>query len=311
VRTLFHFPALSRLLLGFVLVLAWSAAEATDAPKMVRFEPGSFRIGTETGEPDERPVRQVQIRMPFALAVTEVTRGQYAAFVAATKRHTQAGCRVYVDGKLTVNDEASWQNPGFDQTDDHPVVCVSWDNATAYATWLSTETQRAFRLPTEAEWEYVARKASSTETFWSAPEEACTIANGTDETALTASGGQLVTGDPKRYTAREQYVFPCFDKAVYTSAVGQLAPDRNGLHDFMGNAWEFIQDCVTDSYQSGPTDERAVISGDCTRRGLRGGAWNTGPLYVRIGNRSALAQQDRNWAIGFRLAETLGPAPQQ
>jgi len=294
-----------RVAVAIIWLCVTTAAAAK--PEMARLEPGRFIMGSQAGEPDEQPAHQVVIRRPFALGQFEVTRGEYAAFVQATQRPTTPGCNVYRDGKLTTTAEADWKNPGFMQTDAHPVVCVSWEDATAYAAWLSAQTGRRFRLPSEAEWEYAARKGAINETFWRTADDACRFANGTDASALADAGGKLVTGDPTRYASPGDQAFPCDDGAIHTASVGRQRANGRGLHDILGNVWEFVQDCVTDSYAHGPLDESPVTAGDCTRRGIRGGAWNSGPPYVRIGNRSALKQQDGNWAIGFRLAEDVLP----
>jgi len=117
-----------------------------------------------------RKRREVKVES-FAIGQMEVTRGQYAIFVKETQRQPPAqGCYTFGinndviftnDVEKLMDPHASWLNPGFDQTDEHPVTCVSWQDAKDYVTWLARKTGRAYRLPSEAEWEYAARAGTS------------------------------------------------------------------------------------------------------------------------------------------------------
>ena len=150
-----------------------SAAPATPFPagdlgngtKLVLVPAGKFMMGSadrEVGRQiDEGPVHEVTISKPFQMGFSNVTRGQFAAFVRQTGYKTDAekgGLVVAWDGfDLKMVKGASWTKPGFDQADDHPVVCVSHDDAMAYCAWLSRKTGRTVTLPTEAQFEYAAR----------------------------------------------------------------------------------------------------------------------------------------------------------
>lgn len=143
---------------------------------------------------DESPQRQVKIRS-FGIGKYDVTRGQYAAFVTATYRPIAKGCL------FAFSASPSWRDTGFPQTDEHPVVCVTWGDARAYASWLSKRTGKEYRLPTEAEWEYAAR-AGSTGSFPWGPKASHEYANYGGESAYTP----LASGR---------------DKWMYTSPVGK------------------------------------------------------------------------------------------
>lgn len=148
--------------------------DCADCPEMVVIPPGSFVMGSPEGETgrdeDEGPQRTVTISYSFAAGRHEVTRGQYAQFLRESGHTPAAGNCWYWDGDEggAKNDDASkvWHSPGFAQGDDHPVVCVSWDDAKVYAAWLARKAGRTYRLLTEAEWEYAARSGSSTTRPW-------------------------------------------------------------------------------------------------------------------------------------------------
>ncbi|WP_171899574.1 SUMF1/EgtB/PvdO family nonheme iron enzyme, partial [Candidatus Marithrix sp. Canyon 246] len=130
-------------------------------PKMVKIPAGSFRMGDIQGggNYDEKPVHRVSVGK-FAMGMYEVTKGQFSKFVNATAYRTDAdkkgSCYAYKDGWKHVKG-VNWRNPNFSQNNNHPVTCVSWNDATAYTKWLSNQTGKNYRLPTEAEWEYAAR----------------------------------------------------------------------------------------------------------------------------------------------------------
>src|SRR5262249_6245713 len=140
-------------------------------PELVVIPGGSFLMGSPADEPlrnrNEGPQTVVHVGS-LAVGRTEVTRGQYAAFLRETGRVVSPGCLTDRDGDGTGADDptASWRDPGFAQTDDHPAVCVSWREASDYAAWLGRKTGKPYRLLSEAEWEYVARGGTKTTFFW-------------------------------------------------------------------------------------------------------------------------------------------------
>jgi formylglycine-generating enzyme required for sulfatase activity len=130
--------------------------------KLTPIPPGMFFMGSADNdlghEKQEGPRHEVVLTRPFYLGVHEVTVGQFRAFVKdkgyQTDTERKGGAnRVFPDGFLKFDAKASWQNPGFEQTDQHPVLCVSWNDAVAFCEWLSAQEGKRYRLPTEAEWE--------------------------------------------------------------------------------------------------------------------------------------------------------------
>ena len=264
-------------------------SSCTDCPEMVVVPPGTFRMGSSEGQGDERPVHNVGVGI-FAMGRYEVTRGEYSSFVTATD-HASAGCNV-VDRRgenLNWDSRASWRNPGFAQSDDHPVVCVGWEDALAYARWLSTRTGERYRLPSEAEWEYAARAETATGRYWDGGSTGqCGNANGGDRTLLQRRGSWTPG------------VATCTDGVVDTAQVGTYAPNAFRLHDMLGNVWEWVADCWHDNYQGAPADGSAWGDGNCGRRVLRGGSWDTTPRGLRSANRYTSGNSANNNA-GFRV----------
>ncbi len=279
-------------------------------PQMLLVPAGSFMFGSPAEEPNRlededdtpgpggRPVR-VGIARPFALSKFEVTRGQFAAFVTETGHDTSGGCYVRVDQFELVKDY-SWQQPGFDQDDEHPVACVSWDDARAYVAWLSKKTGATYRLPSEAEWEFAARAAPHTQAraqpFDAAPQRVCRLGNSADLSTQAVFPAWTVS--------------PCDDRAAFTARVGSFAANAIGLADMLGNQWEWVADCYHDSYRGQPD---GVLSGgvawttDCKGdfRVLRGGSWSDTAAFLRPAARTAIPPDKRIQIGGFRVARAL------
>ena len=203
-----------------------SIAELT--PDMVRIEGGCFWMGSLESEEgrrnDER--RHEMCVEAFSMGKHEVTRGQYAAFVRATGRAVADACHTYDGGRWKERSGRSWRSPGYAQRDTHPVVCVSHEEAEAYARWLSGETGQRYRLPTEAEWEYAARAGAQTSRYWGDDlSQACGYANVSDR------------------KSKEVYahwtIHACWDGHVHTAPVGGYRANAYGLHDMLGNVWEW------------------------------------------------------------------------
>jgi formylglycine-generating enzyme required for sulfatase activity len=190
-------------------------------------------------------------------------------------------------------------NPGLDGS--HPVACVSWNDAKAYAAWLSKKTGRDYRLLSEAEWEYAARGRVPT-----AAGPAPRYSFGDDETAMCRNGNVADrTARRDVFTSGRGTVFPCDDGYAYTAPTGSFLPNGFGLYDMLGNVWEWMEDCYRDSYAGAPSDGAAWLSGDCGHRVLRGGAWFDSPALLRAAYRSWSGTGDRTNGYGFRVARTL------
>ena len=275
-------------------------------PEMQLIPAGQFQMGspaTEAGrDSDEGPVYAVSVYRPFGLSRCEVTVGQFKRFVSETGYKTDAerggGC--FTLNKETVKYEqqawANWQSPGFAQADDHPVVCVSWQDAKAYTRWLSVVTGAVYRLPTEAEWEYAARTKTASELsrYWGDDsDKGCDYANGADLDLKQSLPGISFT------------IADCNDGAVYTALAGSYQRNAFGLSDMLGNAWEWVEDCYKDSYDGAFVDGSARQEVECTSRVLRGGGWNYRPLFIR----SAIRFRDNPDVAfdnsGFRIARAL------
>jgi sulfatase modifying factor 1 len=265
-------------------------------PEMVVIPAGNFAMGSPASEAgrdkDEGPVHQVEVAT-FALGKTEITRGQFAAFVKKTKYNTGDKCWTLEGGKYEVR-KGDWLQPGYPQDDRHPVTCINWDDARAYAEWLSAKTGKHYRLPSEAEWEYAARGNTSTQRYWGDnPDVACEYANVADKTAQSQIKG-----------ASSWSVHNCTDGFAYTAPVASFKVNAFGLNDMLGNVWEWTEDSYHDSYQDAPIDGSAW-SGDGVKRVLRGGSWNNEPLNVRTAIRNGNKPAQRFSIFGFRLARML------
>jgi formylglycine-generating enzyme required for sulfatase activity len=265
---------------------------------MVVIPAGRFIMGSPDGEaerdPDESPMREVTFVRPFALSRTEVTRGQYAAFVRATGRETGMGCSVWSDTKWELKADASWQAPGFAQDDTHPVVCISWHDAAAYAAWLARRTGKPYRLPSEAEWEYAARAGTRTAYFsGDDPHAICAHDNGHDLTSK------------KVHTGMPWPPVDCDDGFAETAPVGSFPPNPFGIHDVHGNVWEWLADCYADSYAAAPENGTAVDAQPCAQRVYRGGGWSVERRGRRAANRGRYDPAQRYGQLGLRVALDL------
>ncbi len=182
-----------------------------------------------------------------------------------------------------------------DAADMSPVINVSWDDAVAYAEWLSEETGWTYRLLSEAEWEYVARAGTQTARYWGEGELGqCRNANGFDRTAEAEVESPTVSAACSDGFGRK------------TAPVGSFLPNSFGLYDILGNVWEWTQDCWNESYSGAPTDGSGWQSGDyCARRTRRGGSAASGPVLLRSAGRSWRATGNPNSITGFRVARTM------
>ena len=270
-------------------------------PEMVVVPAGKYRMGSPSHEAgrddDEGPAHDVTIWEPFAVGVNEVTREEFGHFVKETSRSTAKACWTYENGKWTERTGRSWKKPGFKQAGNHPVVCVSWDDAKAYAGWLSRKTGAKYRLLSESEWEYAARAGTRTSRHWGSGETGqCRYANGADKKLK------------KRYSKWKWAIASCDDGHDHTSPVGTYQPNGFGLFDMAGNVWEWVEDCWHESYERAPLDGSSwTRGGDCSKRVVRGGSWRNPPWYLRSAIRYGVTTARRRGLYGFRVARTLTP----
>jgi formylglycine-generating enzyme required for sulfatase activity len=275
-------------------------------PELIVLPAGRLRLGTDpriqvpTEVPAELEPVDVRIDRPFAIGRFEVTRAQYAAFARATGRDEQpVRCRTWVEARQGFADLAiPWHSPNVpaEKRDDHPATCIDWHDARAYVEWLSAQTGQRYRLPSEVEWEYAAKAGSRTLRPWgNAPERGCGQANAHDRATA------------RRYPLAWT-VIDCDDGFADIAPVGRLAPNRFGLHDMLGNVWEWAEDCASLSYVGRPLDQRAwVWEGGCARRIQRGGGWITGPERTRSGFHGDGHVDDRADFAGLRVVREVVP----
>ena len=274
--------------------------------------PGSFVMGSSVEERQregviekfferEGPQHRVTLSKPFAMGRHEITRGLYARFVHEPARPDPAnGCGAFDAATDSWPDRPpySWRNPKFDQTDEHPVACLSFADARDFTAWLARSTGKAYRLPTEAEWEYAARAGSSTARYWGdAPGLLCTMAN------TISSGTVAALGNPKSWM--DQLV--CTAPRSYTMPVGSFPPNPFGLHDMIGNVYEYVADCYHSSYAGAPTDGSAWLdAGGCAMHMLRGGAYYSPTWLARVAHRGGPVHADQHpSAGGLRVVRDL------
>ncbi|HEX8484499.1 formylglycine-generating enzyme family protein [Sphingomonas sp.] len=239
---------------------------------------------------DVRVAAMVRVGERLAMAGTEVTRGDFARFAAATGRMPDGPCGFLADGpsnRWVADLDHSWQSPGFAQTDRHPVVCVDFADANAYAVWLNKRTGRRFRLPTATEWERAARAGTKGERWWGA-DLPCAYANVADRARARLDLAGVI--DPAT-------VFDCEDGHARTAPVGSYGANPWGLHDMLGNVWEWTLDCA----------EPGVAMDACASPIDRGGSWTNSPKYLSAAVRHPDLRGARTTVLGFRLVEDLPP----
>lgn len=231
-------------------------ADGSKGPEMVVIPAGTFQMGDLTGDglSNEKPVHTVTIAKPFAMGKYEVTFDNYDKFANATAR--------------TLPGDNGWGRGN------RPVINISWDDAVAYTAWLSGETGKHYRLPSEAEWEYAARAGTTTSYWW----------------------GNIASKDRAKYGA----LF------AGTASVGTFPPNPFGLYDTSGNVWEWTQDCWNENYNGAPVDGSAWQSGNCGQHVLRGGSWFIMADWLRSAFRYTYATGDRHGWLGFRLVRNVG-----
>ncbi len=287
-------------------------------PVMIEISPGQFDMGSKLTDPesqgDEGPKHTVKINYSFAVGKYEVSVKEYQSFISETGTK-EKGCYIrktvpsmnYPDEGLKEKTPAKdgsaglidwiedankdWENPGYPQGEDHPVVCVNWSEAVEYTSWLSQKTGQSYRLLTEAEWEYSARAGTNTTRYWDEAENFCQYANVADITL--------------------RKIFPdwkganCRDGSAYTAMKGSFKPNDFGLYDMLGNVLEMVNDCWVDNYSQTPIDGSSWLKGECSRKTVRSGSWFDGPRILRSANRFGYYKGGRNYTLGFRVARTM------
>ena len=240
-------------------------------PKLIVIPAGKFVMGNNDGPVSEKPARTVTITQPFAVSQFEITVADYLLF--ATAKDINLNDRLWIDKP------------------DHAMAYVTFKAASQYAQWLSEQTGNEYRIPSEAEWEYVARAGTTTPYFFGDdPEQLCVYANVADRTT--------------RKSYREWDTLACNDGMLRPGPVGSFKPNAFGLYDIYGNVSEWVVDCGIPEYEFAPSDGSAAAEGrGCETHGIRGGSWDSMAeealsSYRMSANR---ANDDR----GIRIVRTL------
>jgi formylglycine-generating enzyme required for sulfatase activity len=240
--------------------------ECNECPEMVVLPAGNFTMGSPVGEHgrdvDEGPQHSVTIGKPFAVSRFAATFDEWDACIAG------GGCNGH-----TPRDQG-WGRGR------RPVLNVSWDDAMAYVAWLCRKTGKAYRLLTEAEWEYATRAGSATAYYWG---------------DAIGKGNANCDGCGSQWDNQQ------------TAPVGSFAANAFGLYDMAGNAWQWTQDCYQESYNGASPDGSAWTGGDCSHRVIRGGSWISIPPILRSAGRFWNTVNSRGNLLGFRAARTLSP----
>jgi formylglycine-generating enzyme required for sulfatase activity len=255
---------------------------------------------------DEAPLHTVRITRPFFLGRHEVTVGQFRRFLAESGYVPESiadgtggyGYNLEYDPAKSARGDAfegrlqkyGWRNPGFAQGNDHPVLNVTWNDAVAMARWLSGQEGRTYRLPTEAEWEYACRAGTRTRYY-----------SGDDPRSLSRVANLFDADAAANWPAWRRYAIEAGDGHAFTAPVGSFAPNAFGLHDMIGNAWEWVSDWHDDRYYavSPKNDPAGPAAGEVRVR--RGGSWHTWPLYARCAFRNWNTPETRYTLLGMRL----------
>ena len=277
-----------------------------NAPEVVVIPVGEFQMGSPENEPgrksNEGPRHRVNIRRGFAMGRTEVTVGQFRAFVNATgyrpTSEAGTGSSIYDEktGSMIDKSGVTWEDDhGGKRADANlPVIHVSWNDAKAFVDWLSRETGEVYRLPSEAEFEYVVRAGSNDMYPWGNGNPPRVVGN--------------LTGDGDRSASRRNWVnaFQDYDDGYWGPApVRSFEPNRFGIYDMAGNVSEWVEDCWHDNYQRAPADGTAWVNPGCTRRVLRGASWASAPDQVRSAFRLNASATTVSPRLGFRVARDL------
>lgn len=292
-KTLAHSHDLKKKFKATASNLETKLSNVLDAePEMVAIpvEKGKFTIGTavlETRHESNEKQNRIPIPVAYALSRYEVTVGEFRKFVQATQYSKQK------NQPNSLESHTTWDSPGFKQSDNNPVVNVSWNDAITYIHWLNQEhPEQNYRLPTEAEWEYAARGNTDTTRYWGNNSEiACRYANVYDQTLFKI--------------IKTSHSIKCNDHYAYTAPVNdkQFIPNAFGLYHILGNVREWTCSSYKPLYQG--QEQQCAELNSKSLRVLRGGSWADKARHIRSGDRDVDSPETFNNKTGFRLARTL------
>ncbi|UCG73536.1 MAG: SUMF1/EgtB/PvdO family nonheme iron enzyme [Chromatiales bacterium] len=274
-------------------------------PELVRIPAGSFVMGSTPEEtsragvpdsraPNEHPPVPVTVERPFAIGRYEVTIGDFRQFADDTGFVAQPGC-FGLNGRVWAMDPAAtWSAPGYPVTDDYPAACLTAGDYQQYLDWLSKKTGATYRLPTEAEWEYVARLGSEDppRNFLPGDEDACGLVNAADRQFSRNFDG-------------EWPAFECDDGFPITSPVGRLPANKLGMYDVLGNTAEITADCFVTGHAGRAADATARVAKPCSALVFKGGSWAAEPSFLRPAFRVAATPNVRGNGFGLRVVREL------
>ncbi len=249
--------------------------DCNNCPTMVSIPAGTATLGAGGGDinarPNEKPARPVTFANMFAISVTEITFNDWQACVSG------GVCK-------EIKNDNGWGRGR------RPVINVSWDDAQNYIAWLSKTTGHNYSLPSEAQWEYVARGGDNSIYIGGSPKALCAFANGAgSESGLKWANNECSDPAPDR-----------------TMPTGSLSANNFGVKDIIGNVAEWTLDCNTLNLRDAPTDGSADGRGSCSQRVTRGGSWFSGAKDLRYTARLMQRRGDRNDFTGFRVVRKIG-----
>jgi len=263
---------------------------------------GRFIMGSPSNEPDrldnEGPQKVVEIAKPFYMGKYEVKVGEFRQFGKdrgyKTDAETKGNAFIRKEGKMVRQEGLYWDNPGFNQTDQHPVTTVSWNDAVEFCRWLSKKTGHSYRLPTEAEWEYACRAGSQTARYF-----------GDDSKEMCKYGNVADRSNKRQFPQRT--IHECEDGHVYTAPAGSFLPNAFGLHDMLGNVMEWCSDQydgAEEFYRKYYGTSGLADPGE-PYRVVRGGSYVHAPRGSRCAYRGPDPASFRFGVIGFRIVRTV------
>jgi formylglycine-generating enzyme required for sulfatase activity len=263
---------------------AQDITDCPDCPTLVTIPAGKFEMGSPADEPGrfdaEGPQHTVAVKS-FALAKYPVTGGQFLKFLTESG-YQPAPCNPIMGLGWRSTGHGQAYAPTDTESPQWPATCLSWKDAQAYITWLNGKSKKAYRLPSEAEWEYAARAGTDTARWWG---------------PLIGANNANCAGCGSAWDAHD------------IAPVGSFQPNPFGLYDMLGNVWQWTEDCWNESYVGAPADGSAWKSGDCKKRVLRGGSWSNLPVFIRSAARSRGDSEGKDFDYssysGFRLARSL------
>lgn len=252
--------------------------DCKDCPKMVVLPAGTFTMGTQDEEvgrqPDEGPLHPVTFAKPFAISHFQVSAGEWDAYVKQAKV-------TIANGDERPGRECVASKPRYPQGPTQPAVCMSYDDVKAYVAWLSKKTGKHYRLLSEAEREYAARAGTP----------------GPFPFPFDAGADYSIAKHANTYGPGDGF--------SYTSPGGSYPPNDFGVYDMHGNVYEWVADCMHDSYNGAPSDGSAWMEASCEYQMIRGNDWTEAPIFSRSGNRNYREPYVRGDWLGFRVAREL------